>query len=652
MPTVARVLSTLAALGFAACLPTAAQDAAARAELRGEVDWTTIRAEGGQRVLLSVPKAFATDSCRRRLYGTPEGVAGRFSTLFEEERRVRSYETALRRMVQRAPGDSALPRVLERLRSAGAEAESILAFMELVQGGAGGLDSPYTGGAAGDAREHLARVGEALGAAREHAAVARLCDAVAREGALAAGDLLVGAFLQNALATDEAARRLAALESIMTGADAPLQCSDGAWKKALARAGGNLERSRSGLGALLVSLSDREEELVDASVSLGAKLASALSKASAGGGGAAGPWIWSLQATYGTLSEVSEQWHEAQDAVSMATLVELVAGAGPRRLSPDERAGLLAQGHLVYHQTLEQVYSATGGALRDFLLPGHTYRDLREFHAAQRKRYEARLARGGSSLSAVGSPQTAEVEDRVTFTNSVGMRMVRVPSGSFAMGSPRNEPGRDGDEDPLHRVTLSGDFYLGETEVTQGQWKAVMEGNPSDRKGDDLPVESVSWDDAVAFCKALSAVEPGMRYRLPTEAEWEYACRAGTTTRFSSGDSEESLRDVAWFGDNSGRHSHEVKTKAPNAWGLLDMHGNVYEWCADWFGGYPSSGVTDPAGPSSGSFRVLRGGSWYDDARYCRSARRDRDWPGFRDPGLGFRVLAVRAPEGRPEAGR
>ena len=230
--------------------------------------------------------------------------------------------------------------------------------------------------------------------------------------------------------------------------------------------------------------------------------------------------------------------------------------------------------------------------------------------------------------------------------NGVKMEFVRVPAGTFMMGSPTSEDGHDIDESQV-RVTISKPFYLGKYEVTQAQWRAVMGDNPSRFEGDNLPVECVSWDDANAFCAKLTSRErsagrlpKNMKYTLPTEAQWEYACRAGTTTRFYTGNSESDLARAAWYDGNSGSKTHAVGQKEPNAWGLYDMHGNVWEWCADRYGSSLRGG-TDPSGASAGSDRVDRGGSWYNPVRLCRSANRDYSSPGYRYFVLGFRVCAV-----------
>jgi formylglycine-generating enzyme required for sulfatase activity len=223
------------------------------------------------------------------------------------------------------------------------------------------------------------------------------------------------------------------------------------------------------------------------------------------------------------------------------------------------------------------------------------------------------------------------------------------------MGSPASEQDRWDWEGPQTQVTITHGFWMGRYEVTQGEYQAVMGSKPS-HFGDDpnRPVEQVSWHQATNYCGKLTAGErvagrlpAGYVYRLPTEAEWEYARRAGTTTRFSYGDDlgYAQLGNYAWYGSNSDGTTHAVGLKQPNAWGLYDMHGNVWEWCLDWYGAYPGGSVTDPQGPASGEHRVFRGGGWYGGGRYCRSAYRYDRTPDARDSYVGFR--AVLAP-GQP----
>jgi formylglycine-generating enzyme required for sulfatase activity len=244
--------------------------------------------------------------------------------------------------------------------------------------------------------------------------------------------------------------------------------------------------------------------------------------------------------------------------------------------------------------------------------------------------------------------------DRMEIEIASGVKMAFrwCPAGTFLMGSPESEAQRQTDE-TQYRVTLSKGFWLAETEVTQGQWKAVMGNNPSHFKGSDpLPVETVSWEDAQGFFTKAKA-PAGMELRLPTEAEWEYACRAGTTTVFGHGDrlnGKEANMDGNYpypEGTPKGPYLNktvEVGSYAANQWGLRDMHGNVWEWCAGWYGPYPTGAVTDPRGPADGSNRVNRGGGWGSGGWSCRSAYRNWLTPGNRRNVLGFRVAAVPSP--------
>jgi len=243
-----------------------------------------------------------------------------------------------------------------------------------------------------------------------------------------------------------------------------------------------------------------------------------------------------------------------------------------------------------------------------------------------------------SAVATEGHPQEV--------INTLGMKLLRIPAGTFTMGSPASEEQRY-DGETQHQVTLSKPFSMGRTEVTQGQWKKVMgtepwKGEDYVREGDDYPAVYVSWDDAVAFCKKLSGME-GRTYRLPTEAEWEYACRGGTQTAFSFGDDEADLEKYAWFSANAyktkEKYAHRIAQKLPNSFGLYDMHGNVWEWCSDWHGDYPSSPLRDPQGPDSGSFRVLRGGSWVGAPNLVRCALRNSITPEYRVSNYGFRLV-------------
>jgi formylglycine-generating enzyme required for sulfatase activity len=263
----------------------------------------------------------------------------------------------------------------------------------------------------------------------------------------------------------------------------------------------------------------------------------------------------------------------------------------------------------------------------------------------------------------------------------VAQRMRWVPPGKFTMGSPEGEAGRWADEGPQHEVEIRRGLWLAETPVTQALWVAVMGTNPSRFVSPDRPVEQVSWDDCQGFIEKLNGLVPGLDARLPTEAEWEYACRADTTTATWVGDLEilgdynaPILDDIAWYGGNIGQGfeladgynsskwpdkqyphtkagTRPVGQKLPNALGLFDMLGNVFEWCEDWLGSYDATSVTDPLGPRTGSTRVSRGGSWNSYARYVRAAYRYAIAPGDRDGNLGFRLARGQVPGAEPASG-
>lgn len=221
--------------------------------------------------------------------------------------------------------------------------------------------------------------------------------------------------------------------------------------------------------------------------------------------------------------------------------------------------------------------------------------------------------------------------------NELGIRFVWIPPGEFMMGSPENEEGKD--DETRHHVILKKAFWLGKYEVTQGQWQEIMGTNPSrfDACGKDCPVDQVSWEDVQNFIQKLNQRDPVNSYRLPTEAEWEYAARAGSDMAYCFGNDEGTLAEYAWYVDNSGMQTHPVGQKRPNRWGLYDMHGNEWEWIADWYGEYLHGSVTNPVGPSTGSYRVMRGGGWRAVSKACRSANRHGNLPSARYP--GFRLL-------------
>jgi len=233
----------------------------------------------------------------------------------------------------------------------------------------------------------------------------------------------------------------------------------------------------------------------------------------------------------------------------------------------------------------------------------------------------------------------------VAFEDSIGMKSVLVPPGAFMMGSNDSTDGAA----PIHRTRITKPFYMGVTEVTQAQWKAVMGSAPwgGQRyagKSPDAAASYVSWNDATEFCKRLSQ-KAAKTVRLPTEAEWEYACRAGSKTKYCFGDDEGGLGEYAWYVVNAKDarrdYAQEVAQKKPNAWGLYDMHGNVWEWCTDWYADYPGGDASDPTGPSKGGSRVMRGGHWRSRARYLHSAFRFNYVPTRSNRSTGLRVVTL-----------
>jgi formylglycine-generating enzyme required for sulfatase activity len=252
---------------------------------------------------------------------------------------------------------------------------------------------------------------------------------------------------------------------------------------------------------------------------------------------------------------------------------------------------------------------------------------------------EDKTAGNGSNPVSPPSPAAGE-----SFTDPLVGKFIRVKGGTFTMGCTHEQGSYCyDDEKPVHEVTLS-DYYIGETEVTQAQWRAVMGNNPSNFTGcDECPVERVSWNDVKDFISKLNSRSGGVRYRLPTEAEWEYAARGGGLSKGYKYAGSDNPEEVAWYDDNWGSKTHPVKGKKANELGIYDMSGNVWEWCSDWKDNYSSGSQTNPTGPNTGDDRVRRGGGWFSNAGYCRVSGRNFLEPGNRAGSLGFR-LASSAP--------
>ena len=237
------------------------------------------------------------------------------------------------------------------------------------------------------------------------------------------------------------------------------------------------------------------------------------------------------------------------------------------------------------------------------------------------------------------SPSVASGSNTISIPvkDGISIEMVKVEAGTFMMGATSEQKYPYDDEKPVHQVTLTNDYYMGKYEVTQALWEAVMGSNPSNFKGDNLPVEKVSWNDCQEFISKLNSLT-GRKFRLPTEAEWEYAARGGKKSRSYQYSGSSNISDVAWYNGNSGSKTHPVGTKQANELGIYDMSGNVWEWCWDWYGSYSSSSQTNPTGADSGSSSVRRGGGWYDDARGCRLSHRHHFTPDDRYYNLGLRL--------------
>ena len=300
-----------------------------------------------------------------------------------------------------------------------------------------------------------------------------------------------------------------------------------------------------------------------------------------------------------------------QNGAKYVCIVEIVEAFGSNQIS----------GRIVNVETVVIVASGvTEGPLRTM-----------EDAVARFNELVAKMFGGGGAVRRSAGGGGGNIRDE-----RAGIDMVFVQGGTFLMGCTSEQANCDSDERPVRSVTVS-DFYIGKYEVTQAQWRLVMGGNPSNFKGDNLPVEMVSWMDVQDFIERLNAMT-GRRYRLATEAEWEFAARGGRRSNGYRFSGSNHIDDVAWYDGNSGRRTRAVGGKEPNELGIYDMSGNVWEWVSDWFGTYSSSNETNPRGASSGSYRVLRGGSWLSDARYCRVSNRGNDSPGGRGSDLGFRL--------------
>ena len=290
---------------------------------------------------------------------------------------------------------------------------------------------------------------------------------------------------------------------------------------------------------------------------------------------------------------------------------------------------------LLFLLSLHAMGQTPGGNVNGTITRQRKTQTTQKKETQQRKTIQAAPKKTQPARQAQQKPAASTSKPKLTLNNLMS-NMVYVEGGTFTMGATPEQQNPDLDEKPAHSVTLSS-YYICKYEVTQALWKAVMGSNPSKRKGDNLPVEQVSWDDCQAFLRKLKAMT-GKNFRLPTEAEWEYAARGGNRSRGYQYGGSNNFSDVAWHGNNSGYQTHAVGTKSPNELGIYDMSGNVNEWCQDWYGSYSSYAQTNPTGPGNGSLRVSRGSSWCNPTNSCRVSSRCGMRPDYCDDSRGFRL--------------
>jgi formylglycine-generating enzyme required for sulfatase activity len=358
----------------------------------------------------------------------------------------------------------------------------------------------------------------------------------------------------------------------------------------------------------------------------------------------------------GTLAAGNYQMEARLSGYRSQKVTETIAERANRQISIPALQAIVGNLNVNYKPVQSEVWmdgkrlGVTPDVFRNLLVGQHQVEIRKEGYTT--KKETVTIADGQTAMltGLLERQQTAQSQSQEQTTASssgsavetitvkgVSFNMVRVDGGTFMMGA-TSEQGSDAesDEKPAHQVTLST-YSIGETEVTQALWQAVMGSNPSNFKGDQRPVEKVSWDDCQTFIQKLNQLT-GRKFRLPTEAEWEYAARGGNKSRGYKYSGSNTISAVAWYDDNSSSSTHDVKTKQANELGLYDMSGNVWEWCQDWYGSYSSGAQTNPTGALRGSNRVDRGGSWFSYARSCRGANRDYCTPGGRSDGRGLRL--------------
>lgn len=645
----ARNIAMTLIVAAAACL--AASDAViAQSDwlIGSEIDIATFSTDGGTKVKIAIPGILSSTSAKDRLLGT-----GHKGSLLRDAVRRERYAESIRQIIFQPglPVDARTTSIRAAMRTLASDEESLHAIAAFVAAAPVFVDASSFKRRAttADVRNRFLTVmrrATQLDKGKTH--TARLSEAAPW---VSAGDTILGDFLlYKALTTDAAQVRLAALQRILKAsygkeaADSALTAalqdverefialqSENAW----ATIADTLQRNR----ASLVSTDGRR-----------------LSAAAIDMLDLAGAYKHMLGAEIAAATRLAEHYESAQLAVISGTIAwrfNLVPeGNAAEANMPAVRSPFLyAQFAFAesLHASAKTARDASGGALPST----RPYADVRSHYRSEMDAICGRLAgtvhdKGAEVVEAKpeapppASKQSSPISTlMLDLGRGVKMELVQIPAGEFLMGSLASEPGREAEELPQHRVRITNPFYMAKFEVTQDEWQAVMGDNPSSLKNDGrLPVENVSWNDCQDFCKKLSK-RTGRDVRLPTEAEWEYACRAGGTERYSFGSDASAADRYAWYRHNADFKPHPVGGKEPNAWGLYDMHGNLWEWCADWYGPYSDQTQTDPKGASSGADRVLRGGSLLVSSGNLRCANRFSSNPDQRHGSIGLRVVVV-----------
>ncbi len=662
------VITLLAALAIALVGPTHAQQDGFYSR---ELTIVSFTSAGDSRTVVAIPTVYSeTDARRRLLEGTHP------SSLARDALRRQRYEQALRRLVYQPdlPPSALAEQARLNLRRLGVAEQSIeaasaafLMLPDLVNG-----DYIFPAGAEGALGRTLKPIVDQLGSDSSHLAKLVSVAPTVLQGVSLVNDFL----LYKALATDVAAHRLATLREhlVRSSRSHPMD-------PALLDAIGTVERELAGMlrddawRAVADTARRNRSELIGAG-------ATTILGAGARKLGATNPGMVVFSGMIWGVSRLADHVEAVQVATTTATIGWRIEGAIAAQSDDRISSDLVTYAKYAYADAMSDASSGAMVRIRDALTAGGPYAEMREHYAALRGQYHGELSRPRGRARSGQADGTLEIakdplrpwQERVVAINQiytadpsrhawvnlakeigqtnlpkrtlnlgggVTMEFVYVGPGSFRMGGPNNESGRGLDEGPVRQVTVTRGFWLATTPTTQAQWQALMGSNPSHFKGNlARPVEVIPWNDAKQFATRLSE-RAGVRARLPSESEWEYACRAGTTTRWWFGDDEGRLGAHAWFMGNSSSGTQPVGGKPANPWGLFDMHGNVWEWCEDvWHENYTGAPTDQSAWTTGGSqwLRVVRGGSWNGNPLNLRSACRSGLTPGTRHDVIGVRL--------------